>query len=104
MLTIQKASLSKDTKEAYHRYVASYVTFSRETFSTSSVFSASTGGVATSNACLFSKNYAPASLLTNMSALSYIHKLSGQPDPTKYFVIKKLFNEAYKMACIPDTR
>ena len=72
-------------------------------FPTVRFFPASTGVLATYIASLFSKHYAPATLMTYMSALAYIHKLSGMPDPTQHFVIKKLLAGAQKPGK-PDTR
>ena len=53
---------------------------------------------------LFSQNYAPATLMTHMPALSYVHKLADMADPTQLFVIKKLLAGAQKLAAKPDTR
>ena len=38
-----------------------------------------------------------------MSALSYVHKLPGMPDPAQHFVIKKLLAGAQKLSGKPDT-
>ena len=76
MLRLLNAALSEGTKNAYKRSITSYAAFSRKQFPNYSVFLASTGILATYTASLFSKHYAPATLMTYMSALSYIHKLS----------------------------
>ena len=53
---------------------------------------------------MFSLNYAPATLMTYMSALSYVHKLADMSNPTQHFVVKKLLAGAQKVAAKPDTR
>ena len=67
-------------------------------------FPASVGVFAAFIASLYSRHYAPATLMTYMSALSYIHKLAGKADPTQLFVIKKLLAGAQKLSGKPDTR
>ena len=101
MLRLLNAAVSEGTKNAYKRST-SYAACSRKQFPNCSVFPASTGVLATYIASLFSKHYAPATLITYMSALSYIHKLSGMPDPTQHFVIKKLLAGAQKLGPMPD--
>ena len=39
---------------------------------------------------LFSCHYAPATIISNVSAISYIHKMKGWVDPCEYFLNKKL--------------
>ena len=102
MLRMLNAALSEGTKNAYKRYITSYVAFSRKLFPNCSVLPASTGVLATYIAILFSKHYVPATLMTYMSALTYIKKLSGMP--TQHSVITKLLAGAQKLAGKPDTR
>ena len=102
MLRMLNAALSEGTKNAYKRSITSYVAFSRKLFPNCSVLPASTGVLATYIAILFSKHYVPATLMTYMSALTYIKKLSGMP--TQHSVITKLLAGAQKLAGKPDTR
>lgn len=104
MLRLLNAALTEGSKQAYKRAIASYTNFSKKHFPTCSVFPASTGVLAAFIASRFSQNYAPATLMTYMSALSYIHKLADMADPTQHFVIKKLLAGAQKLAGKPDTR
>ena len=39
---------------------------------------------------LSAKQLAPSTITSYLSALSYVHKLMGRPDPTKSFLIQKL--------------
>ena len=104
MLRMLNAALSEGTKNVYKRSITSYAAFSRKQFPNCSVFPASTGVLATYIAILFSKHYAPATLMTYMSALTYIKKTSGMPDPTQHSAITKLLAGAQKLAGKPDTR
>ena len=90
MLRLLNAALTEGTRHAYKHAVTSFTAFSTTHFPASSVFPASIGALAAFVAHLFSQNYAPATLLTYMSALSYVHKLADMADPTQHFVIKKL--------------
>ena len=67
-------------------------------------FPAPTGVLAAFIAQLYTKHYAPTTLLIYMSALSYVHKLAGMPDPAQHFIIKKLLAGAQKLSGKPDTR
>ena len=104
MLRLLIAALTEGTRHAYKHAVTSFTAFSTTHFPASSVFPASIGALAAFVAHLFSQNYAPATLLTYMSALSYVHKLADMADPTQHFVIKKLLAGAQKLAAKPDTR
>ena len=104
MLRLLNAALTEGTRHAYKHAVTSFTAFSTTHFPASSVFPASIGALAAFVAHLFSQNYAPATLLTYMSALSYVHKLADMADPTQHFVIKKLLAGAQKLAAKPDTR
>ena len=64
---------------------------------------ASAGVLAALVVNLYFKHYAPATLMTYMTALSYIYKLAGKDDPTQRFIIKKLLPGAQKLSGKPDT-
>ena len=55
-------------------------------------------------AFLASKCYAPSTITSNVSAISYIHKLTGWEDPADSFLIKKMLVGAKKIAGNIDTR
>ena len=104
MVRLLNAALSEGTKKASRRAVTSYGDFSKANFPTSPIFPAPTGGLAAFIAQSYTKHYAPTTLLTYMSALSYVHRLAGMPDPAQHFVIKKLLAGAQKLSGKPDTR
>ena len=45
-------------------------------------------------AYIFNRDYAPSTVNTYVSALSYSHKLSGLPDPTQVFYIAQMLKAA----------
>ncbi len=53
---------------------------------------------------LHSKNYAPATITTFISALSYINKLYNAHDPQQHFLISKMLEGARKLGQKVDTR
>ena len=89
MLRLLNAALTEGTQHAYKHAVAVFTAFSTTHFPASSVFPASIGALSAFIAHLFSQNYAPATLMTYMSALSYAHKLADMADPIQHFVVKK---------------
>ena len=104
MTTLLNAALSCGTKRTYHRAISSYANFCKNTFPGVPVFPASACVLGAFIAHLHSQRYAPATLMTYMSAISYVHKLAGNIDPTQLFVIKKLLVGAQKLSATPDTR
>ena len=53
---------------------------------------------------LYNKRYASSTVNTYVSALGYLHKLSGYADPTKIFYIKQMLKGYLKLGCRLDTR
>ena len=104
MVRLLNGALSEGTKKAYKRVVTSYADFSKANLPTSPILSVLTGVLAAFIAQLYTKHYALTTLLTYMSALSYVHKQAGMPDPAQHFIIKKLLAGAQKLLGKPDTR
>ena len=50
------------------------------------------------------KEFAPSSIATHLSAVSYIHKLNDWADPCATFLIKKLLSACFKKKPVCDTR
>ena len=84
IVCLLNTALSEGTKQAYRRAVTSYADFNKANFPTSPIFPAPTGVLAAFIAQLYTKHYAPTTVLTYMSALSYVHKLAGMPDPAQH--------------------
>ena len=87
MVRLLNAALSEGPKKAYRRAVTSSADFSTANLPTSPILPALAGVLAAFTAQLNTKHYAPTTLLTYMSALSFVHKLAGMPDPAQHFII-----------------
>lgn len=55
-------------------------------------------------AYLFDKKLSPKTISTYLSAMAYLHKIKGHPDPTKNFVIQKIMAGAYRLRPTFDIR
>ncbi|XP_062601811.1 integrase/recombinase xerD homolog [Saccostrea cucullata] len=53
---------------------------------------------------LFSNNYSPSSILSHMSAISFVHKICNMSDPTQAFVVKKILKGCQTLGPRKDTR
>ena len=53
---------------------------------------------------LSARKFAPSRILTYVSALSYVHKLSNLPDPSKNFLVQKLLMAHNRLHSAPDVR
>ena len=53
---------------------------------------------------LFDKSYSPSTITSDVSAISYIHKILGIFDPTSAFVVKKLLKGCNNLRKSHDTR
>ena len=96
--TLLNAALSCATKRAYRRAISSYANCCRFHFPVVPVFPASACVLGAFIAHLPSQRYAPATFMTYVSAISYVHRLAGKVDPTQLFVINKLLVGAKKLS------
>lgn len=53
---------------------------------------------------LFLQNYSPSTILSHISALSFVHKLYNIPDPTQAFVTKKILKGCQSLGSRKDAR
>lgn len=100
------ASLSKSSQAAYKRHWARLDSFIDNYFKdhewphgpvTNQIMAAFI-------AYLYKCNYSPATILSNVSAISYIHKIQGWNDPADSFIIKKILVGAKNLSGTVDTR
>ena len=91
-------------RRTYAKAIATYTSFCNSNFPNTAPFLATAASLATYIAHLYSEGYAPTAMLSHMSALSYIHKLSGDPDHSQNFAIKKLITGAQNLSGRLDTR
>ena len=68
------------------------------------IFPAKTKQVKNYLAYLFQIGMAPATLLTHISAIAFIHKIAGHSDPTDNFFIKRMLTGAQKLKGTSDNR
>jgi hypothetical protein len=52
----------------------------------------------------FNKGLAPSTITSHLSAVTFIHKLSNQPDPAQAFVVRKMICGIHKLGHQPDIR
>ena len=53
---------------------------------------------------LYEAKYAPTSITSILSAISYFHKVNGEDDPTKAVAVTKLMNGARNLKSSSDLR
>ncbi|XP_048771145.2 integrase/recombinase xerD homolog [Ostrea edulis] len=53
---------------------------------------------------LFEKQYSSSSIVSHISALSYVHKIVNMPDPTQTFIVRKLLKGCHKLLPSQDAR
>ena len=83
-------SMSTSTKCQYRRVFHLLVSFQHECFPKATIWPATKGTVASFVAYLYSKKLAPTTISTYISTLSSMHKISGLPDPSSSFLVKKM--------------
>ena len=98
------AALAPSSKRTYTTAITSYRNFCNAQFPNIAAFPASAALLASYVAYLYADGYAPTTMLTHMSALSYMHKITGSPDHTQQFVVKKLITGAQNLSGRQDTR
>ena len=55
-------------------------------------------------AYMHNKGYAPSSMISTVSAISYFHKLKGLLEPAKNFIIAKLLTGAQNLGTMSGVR
>ena len=83
--------------ETYRRAWATYDKFSVEFFGQSSSVPLNVSQVCLFVAYLQHENFAPKTISTYLSALSFVHKMQGHIDPTAAFLVSKLVAGAYRL-------
>ena len=107
MTRLLKGSIAKSTSVVYRRAWALLVELSNKVAcNVSSVpkLPLSVGQVSFYIASMHVRGYAPSTMITYVSAIGYLHKISGFSDPTREFVIQKLLAGAAKIAPSVDPR
>ena len=98
------SAISRGSRRIYQRAWTVYAKFAQQCVSFDAlVLPLSVNSVALFIAHLSARQFAPSTISTYISALSYVHKLHGHADPTKAFLILKLLS-AIKSRSRPDVR
>ena len=97
-------ALSDLTRRSYQASIDRFNTFCISQLQLVTCFPAEISAVVSFIASLFQSGYASATIATNLSAISFVHKVNGIGDPTSAFVIKKLLHGASKLRPSVDYR
>ncbi|XP_070200882.1 uncharacterized protein [Littorina saxatilis] len=97
------ASVSDSTVQAYKRTWTQLHTFCNQK-GVALQIPVSESTVARFIASLFEDNYAPSSITSAVSAISFIHKMTKMPDPSESFFIKKMLTGCRKLKGTVDSR
>ena len=99
------AALAPSTRIAYRKAWSKFEQFSRSVI-TGSAFPALTSTIALYISSLVTPpcHSSPATIATNVSAISYYHKLAGVQDPTAQFIVRKIMHGLTKMNPASDLR
>lgn len=90
--------------ETYRRAWATFDRFSKDLFSCSISIPLTVSDICLFVAFLHHEKFAPRTISTYLSALSYVHKILNVNDPTTAFLISKLVAGAYRLNHKPDMR
>lgn len=98
------ASLSDLTTQAYQKSVTMFHQFCQSELHLTHWFPAKTPAIISFIAFCFQKGYAPSSITSVISAISYVHKMHTFADPAATFVVRKLLHGAAKLRSSGDQR
>ena len=102
--TLFVASLAKGTRKMYAETLVKFKMFVNSHMHCNSWFPASVSSLSMYISFMINKGYAVSTVVSNISALSFFHKLLGCHDPTSSFVVKKILCGAKKLYPSCDSR
>lgn len=97
-------ALSKSSRDSYKHVYQVYRQFIIEQFPSSPIIPATLENLTMFIANCFQKNLAASTVLTYISALSYLHKLGGYVDLTQHFIFRKTLQGYSNLRCTKDSR
>ena len=97
------ASLAPSSKAHYEQAWAKLVGF-LQALGTTPVLPVYVAMIMGFIAYLHNADNAPASIISNISAISYFHKIYGFPDPSRNFIVAKLLTGAHNLRSVADVR
>ena len=104
LVELLSASVSPSARALYRRAFKLLQEYGEEHCPHIPIWPASEATVANFIAFLFSKNFAASTIISYVSAIASIHKFAAYPDPTQYFLVKKLLSGTQKIKGQQDTR
>ncbi|XP_062618200.1 uncharacterized protein LOC134279801 isoform X1 [Saccostrea cucullata] len=97
--SLLSASLSSSTQAAYRRSWQLLQSFQANTSLPLQV-----ADICNFIAHLHGSHFSASTISSHISALSYVHKLLGLPDPTQMFIVKKILRGCHKLSHTADSR
>ncbi|XP_061195017.1 integrase/recombinase xerD homolog [Saccostrea echinata] len=97
--SLLSASLSPSTQSAYRRSWQLLQSFQANT-----TLPLQVTDVCNFIAHLHGSHFSASTISSHISALSYVHKLLGLPDPTQMFIVKKILRGCHKLSHTADSR
>ena len=94
------SSLAPASRKLYTRAAVLYKNFVIALRSGKSIWPASVSAIVQFIAYLYELDYAPSSVTSFVSALSFIHQLAQYTDPTKHFLVKRVLLGFFKITKI----
>lgn len=102
--TLIVAALAKSSRKIYVQALLSFQTFVSVHLMDMTWFPANVRSLSLYITYMLNKGYAVSTITSNISALSFFHKLTGCHDCTNNFVIRKILLGAKKLHGTTDTR
>lgn len=99
-----RASMAPSTHDQYSRELARFQHFCDQVLGTPYFFPATRCMVAGYIAYMYSNGYAPSTIQSALSAISYYHKVLNEPDVVNSFFIQKLLMGAKRARPTVDSR
>lgn len=94
-MSLLSKSMAKSTWDTYDRALRSVQDFITD-FGLPSAWPMAPAVIALYVSFMYGRGYAPRSIVTYLSAISYVHKLLNMPDPTASWLVEKLIVGAQK--------
>ncbi|XP_045195571.2 uncharacterized protein LOC123551027 isoform X2 [Mercenaria mercenaria] len=98
------SSLAATTRKTYERFWERFSNFVKNNHSSSSCFPATSDVVSLFIAHLHSLQFAPSTISSHLSAITYFHLVSGFDDPCNTFIIRRMILGCRKSRYQKDSR
>ena len=99
-----RSSLATSTRKSYRRFLDRFKDFATSKKQKLQFLPASASTVALFITYLHSNGYSASTICSHLSAISFHHKLSGNPDPCQSFLVQRMILGCKKGCISSDTR